>query len=53
MEHILMVRNLQNSFEKKLGHTDASYTAADNGTYTNLRRTARAGDFHIEENPLF
>ena len=26
-------QNLQNSYEKKLGHTDASYTAAvDNGT---------------------
>ena len=29
--------NLQNSFEKKLGYTDATYTAAvDNGTYTNF-----------------
>lgn len=29
--------NLQNSFERKLGYTDASYTAAvDNGTYTNF-----------------
>lgn len=29
--------NLQNSYEKKLGHTDASYTSAvDNGTYTNF-----------------
>lgn len=31
--------NLQNSFETKLGHTDASYTAAvDNGTYTNFAK---------------
>jgi nucleoid-associated protein YgaU len=30
-------QNLQNTFEKKLGHTDASYTAAvDGGTYTNF-----------------
>lgn len=29
--------NLQNSYETKLGHTDASYTAAvDNGSYTNF-----------------
>lgn len=29
--------NLQNSFEKKLGYTDAAYTAAvDNGSYTNF-----------------
>ena len=29
--------NLQNSFEKKLGMTDAQYVAAvDNGTYTNF-----------------
>ena len=29
--------NLQNSFEKKLGYTDAEYTAAvDNGSYTNF-----------------
>ena len=29
--------NLQNSYEKKLGYTDDSYTAAiDNGTYTNF-----------------
>lgn len=29
--------NLQNTYEKKLGYTDASYTAAvDNGTYTNF-----------------
>lgn len=28
--------NLQNSFEKKLGYTDASYTSGvDAGTYTN------------------
>jgi len=31
--------NLQNSFEKSLGFTDATYTAAvDNGTYTNFVR---------------
>lgn len=30
-------QNLQNTFEKKLGFTDASYTAAvDNGSYTNF-----------------
>ena len=30
-------RNLQNSFEKKLGFTDETYTVAvDNGTYTNF-----------------
>lgn len=35
----LQPNNLQNSFEKKLGHTDASYTAAvDNGTYTNFAK---------------
>ena len=29
--------NLQNSYEKKLGYTDAEYTAAvDNGSYTNF-----------------
>ena len=29
--------NLQNTYEKKLGYTDAEYTAAvDNGTYTNF-----------------
>lgn len=29
--------NLQNTYEKKLGYTDASYTAAvDNGSYTNF-----------------
>ena len=31
--------NLQNSFEKKLGYTDASYTSGvDAGTYTNFVR---------------
>ena len=31
--------NLQNTYEKKLGYTDAEYTAAvDNGTYTNFVR---------------
>lgn len=34
-------QNLQNSYEKKLGHTDASYTAAvDNGNYKNFARDA-------------
>lgn len=33
----LQPNNLQNTFEKKLGYTDASYTAAvDNGTYKNF-----------------
>lgn len=33
----LKPNNLQNSFEKKLGHTDISYTkAVDNGTYANF-----------------
>ena len=32
-------KNLQNSYEKKLGYTDATYTASvDNGTYTNFVR---------------
>ena len=32
-------KNLQNSFERKLGHTDDSYTAAvDNGSYGNFVR---------------
>lgn len=32
-------QNLQNSCEKKLGYTDASYTAAvDNGSYTNFAK---------------
>ncbi len=32
-------KNLQNSYEKKLGYTDVTYTAAvDNGTYTNFVR---------------
>lgn len=35
----LQPNNLQNSFESKLGHSDASYTkAVDNGTYTNFVR---------------
>lgn len=35
----LLPNNLQNAFEKKLGHTDATYTAAvDSGTYTNFVR---------------
>lgn len=33
----LSPKNLQNSYEKKLGYTDESYTAAvDNGVYTNF-----------------
>ncbi|MCI8914748.1 MAG: N-acetylmuramoyl-L-alanine amidase [Lawsonibacter sp.] len=36
-------QNLQNTYEKKLGYTDATYTAAvDNGTYTGFD-TDRAG----------
>ena len=36
-ESSLRPTNLQNSYEKKLGHTDESYTAAvDNGSYTNF-----------------
>ena len=35
----LRSNNLQNNFEKKLGYTDDSYTAAvDNGTYTGFSR---------------
>lgn len=35
-------KNLQNSFEKKLGHTDDSYTAAvDNGTIQQLCKGQR------------
>ena len=35
----LQSNNLQNSFEKKLGYTDAAYTAAvDNGSYKNFVR---------------
>ena len=35
----LRPNNLQNSFEKKLGMTDAEYTkAVDNGTYTNFEK---------------
>lgn len=38
-ESALNPRNLQNSYEKKLGHTDSSYTAAvDNGSYKNFVR---------------
>lgn len=33
----LIPTNLQNSYEKKLGYTDAEYTAAvDSGAYTNF-----------------
>ena len=36
-ESALNPRNLQNSYEKSLGYTDAAYTAAvDAGTYTNF-----------------
>lgn len=38
-ESALNPKNLQNSYEKKLGHTDDSYTAAvDNGLYNNFVR---------------
>lgn len=38
-ESSLRPNNLQNTYEKKLGMTDASYTkAVDNGTYTNFVR---------------
>lgn len=38
-ESALNPQNLQNSYEKKLGHTDSSYTAAvDNGSYKNFVR---------------
>ena len=36
-ESALKANNLQNSYQKKLGYTDASYTkAVDDGTYTNF-----------------
>jgi len=36
-ESALKPTNLQGTYEKKLGYTDDSYTAAvDNGTYTNF-----------------
>lgn len=39
--------NLQNAYEKRLGYTDASYTAAvDNGTYKNLGLIAQATAWH-------
>lgn len=39
----LSPKNLQNSFERKLGYTDATYTeAVDNGSYTNFVKD-RAG----------
>lgn len=38
-ESALQPTNLQNTYEKKLGYTDASYTSAvDNGSYTNFVR---------------
>lgn len=40
-ESALKPSNLQNSYEKKLGMTDAGYTAAvDNGSYTNFAKDA-------------
>lgn len=37
----LSPNNLQNTYEKKLGYTDATYTTAvDNGTYTNFVKDA-------------
>lgn len=37
----LSSNNLQNTYEKKLGYTDATYTTAvDNGTYTNFIKDA-------------
>lgn len=40
-ESALEPKNLQNSYESKLGYTDTTYTAAvDNGTYTNFARDA-------------
>ena len=40
-ESALEPKNLQNSYEKSLGYTDAAYTAAvDSGTYTNFVRDA-------------
>lgn len=36
-ESVLSPKNLQNSYEKKLGYNDETYTAAvDNGSYTNF-----------------
>ncbi len=38
-ESALRSNNLQNSYERSLGHTDATYTAAvDNGSYTNFAK---------------
>lgn len=40
-ESALNPKNLQNSYEKKLGYNDDTYTAAvDNGTYTNFVKDA-------------
>ena len=40
-ESALEPKNLQNSYEKALGFTDTTYTAAvDNGTYQNFARDA-------------
>ena len=40
-ESALIPTNLQNTYERKLGYTDATYTAAvDNGSYTNFANDA-------------
>ena len=40
-ESALIPTNLQNTYERKLGYTDATYTAAvDNSSYTNFARDA-------------
>lgn len=40
-ESSMQPNNLQNSYQKKLGYSDESYTAAvDNGTYTNFAKDA-------------
>ena len=40
-ESALIPTNLQNTYERKLGYTDATYTAAvDAGTYTNFAKDA-------------
>ena len=42
----LLPNNLQNSYEKKLGFTDASYTlAVDNGSYKNFTADAAGYGF--------
>ena len=62
----LIPTNLQNSYEKKLGYTDAEYTAAvDSGAYTNFAGDAagyglaqwtystRKANLHIFPSKLF